>query len=188
MPEKNFPLAEEVKQALRDALRKFYLNDGYLIHNDVHERTLTFRLGMYLQELFPSWNVDCEYNKNINTLKGNKFLLSRCTYSQKMNCSNCNDRKSCTVFPDIIIHRRCTSQNLLVIEAKKNAAPTDRHNDTAKVKEYLTESTLNYYYGIFLDFKDSYEKTIAFLDSNWYSKENQECRNPQETGEMGYEI
>lgn len=188
MSEDVFPLADEIKNALRQALKKLYLNDSYLIHKDVHERSLTFRLGVYLQELFPSWNVDCEYNRNIETIKGNKILFSRCPYFPMATCSKCNDRKLCTVFPDIIIHRRGTSQNLLVIEAKKDADTIEEQTDTEKVKEYLTESTLNYSYGLFLNFKNSYDETIEILDSNWYFNDNHECRNPPGTGAIKYEI
>lgn len=162
-----FPTAEEVKDAIRQALRKFYLNDSFLFHNNVHERTLTFRLGIYLQELFFAWNVDCEYNKNIATVKGNKLLSARYNNLRKLNCGQCTARKNCTVFPDIIIHRRGTSENLLVIEAKKNASEPDKNADIKKIKEYLKESTLKYRYGLFLDFKDSYDETISSLDSNW---------------------
>jgi hypothetical protein len=37
--------------------------DGYLLFNDLHERSITHKLGEYIQREFPNWNVDCEYNK-----------------------------------------------------------------------------------------------------------------------------
>ena len=47
-----YPKSAEVKHAVNEALRLFYLNDLYLIRHDVHECALTFRLGLYLQQLF----------------------------------------------------------------------------------------------------------------------------------------
>lgn len=172
-----FPTAEEVKDAVRQALRKFYLNDSFLFHNNAHERTLTFRLGIYLQELFSAWNVDCEYNKNIATVEGNKLLSAKCNNLQRLNCGKCTTRKKCNVFPDIIIHRRGTSENLLVIEAKKNASNPDKTADKEKINAYLNESTLKYRYGLFLDFKDSCDETINSLDSNWFPMDSARKRD-----------
>jgi len=39
-------------------------NDGYLLKNELHEQAITHRIGLYLQRLFPDWDVDCEWNKN----------------------------------------------------------------------------------------------------------------------------
>ncbi len=151
-----FPTEEEMKNALRLALQKFFLNDSFLIHNDVHERTLTFRLGIYLQELFPSWNVDCEYNRNRRAIK---------------KITTCREQPR-AVFPDIIIHRRGTAQNLLVIEAKKNANKQDKEADIKKIEEYLNDPTLKYRYGLFLDFNDFCQETIQSLENNWWIGKN----------------
>lgn len=40
--------------------------DSYLLVQDIHERTITHKLAEYYQQLFPDWNVDCEYNKNLS--------------------------------------------------------------------------------------------------------------------------
>ena len=53
---------QEIEQKIKNALLRFYKEDSYLIDNNVHERSLTFRCGMYLQNEFPNWKVDCEYN------------------------------------------------------------------------------------------------------------------------------
>jgi len=44
-------------------------NDNYLLINDVSERAITHKLAEYYQNLFPKWNVDCEYNKNLGKTK-----------------------------------------------------------------------------------------------------------------------
>ena len=152
---------QEIKEKVIIALQCFYSNDAYLIDKNVHERALTFRLGMYLQILFSSWDVDCEYNKNIETFRTNKLLHIRC--EQNGECRTCADIRSCTVFPDIIIHKRGTSENQLVIEAKCNANKTQKNNDLEKLQAYLDEPTLHYKYGLFIDFKESVDETIKSL-------------------------
>ena len=69
-----YPKSNEVKRAVNEALRRFYLNDRYLIDHDVNERSLTFRLGFYLQHIFSGWDVDCEFNRNVASGNGRKQL------------------------------------------------------------------------------------------------------------------
>lgn len=45
-------------------------NDQYLLSIPTSERSITHKLGEYYQRLFYEWNVDCEYNKNLNNPKG----------------------------------------------------------------------------------------------------------------------
>lgn len=101
--------------------------------------------------------MDCKYNKNWATTLGNKLLAGRCTHS--FACADCGDRRGCTVFPDIIIHKRGTDENLLVIEAKIKAAAKqtreDIEKDKDKIEEYLTEDTLRYRCGVFVSFEDA---------------------------------
>lgn len=154
---------QEIEQKIKNALLRFYKEDSYLIDNNVHERSLTFRLGMYLQNEFPDYNVDCEYNKNYQTFQYNKLLSARCDKEPKFNCKECGDHRKCTVFPDIIIHQRGTDKNLLVIEAKCNANEQQIIEDCEKVQAYLDESTLHYQYGLFINFRDSLEQTLTEL-------------------------
>ena len=55
--------------------------DGYLLEKCISERAITHKLGEHLQSLFPEWNVDCEFNKNIDVRKlsdiNPKELLSK---------------------------------------------------------------------------------------------------------------
>ena len=155
-----YPKSAEVKHAVNEALRLFYLNDLYLIRHDVHECALTFRLGLYLQQLFSGWDVDCEFNRNC--VVGND--------PKRVHGWRNGDRSMKNIFPDIIIHRRGTECNLLVIEAKKkNAENQDKIDDTAKVGACIEEETLCYRYGLFLEFKTSLEKTLdasVFINKN----------------------
>ena len=161
-----YPKSDEVKRAVNEALRRFYLNDRYLIDHDVNERSLTFRLGFYLQQILSGWDVDCEFNRNC--VIGND--------PKRVHDWRNSDRSMKNISPDIIIHRRGTDSNLLVIEAKKeNSAKKDKKDDTAKVEACIEEETLCYRYGLFLEFKSSLKDT---LDSYvFYPQKRTTCDN-----------
>ena len=54
-----------------------------------------------------------------------------------------------TVFPNIIVHRRDTQDNYLVIEAKKSTNPDDRDIDFDKLTGYKRQ--LGYRHALFLE-------------------------------------
>ena len=169
---------QEIKEKVIIALQCFYANDAYLIDKNVHERALTFRLGMYLQILFSSWDVDCEYNKNYQTARNNKLLSARCDKEPKFNCKDCGDHRKCTVFPDIIIHKRGTDQNLLVIEVKCNASVSQIAEDKKKLQAYLNDPTLRYRHGLFINFRKTLEKTTL----TWFlRKDDKATKNKTHT-------
>jgi hypothetical protein len=170
---------QEIEQKIKNALLRFYKEDSYLIDNNVHERSLTFRLGMYLQNEFPDYNVDCEYNKNCQTFQHNKLLSARCDEEPKFNCKECGDHRKCTVFPDIIIHQRGTDKNLLVIEAKCNASVSQIAEDKEKLQAYLDEPTLCYQYGLFINFQETLEKTLKDL---YWVPDNYDCEGRKNIG------
>ena len=144
-----YPETDDVKRAVNDALRTFYLNDLYLIEHDVHECSMTFRLGFYLQQIFPDWDVDCEFNRDVNSEDGIKRIPVRSHGRQKLK----------DIVPDIIIHKRGTEHNLLLIEAKKAASAIKKKKDIAKIETSLLENTLHYRYGLFLDIQSTREET-----------------------------
>ena len=127
-----------------EALELFYRRDIYLVHVNAHERSLTFRLGMYLQQIFPDWHIDCEYNRNrgdVKRIPGRRV-----------------------VYPDIIIHKRGTTCNLLAVEAKPPcSSPDEIEKDRKKIEKYVKSPTLKYRYGLFIEFKMDFESTCANL-------------------------
>jgi hypothetical protein len=106
-------LAHSVLTALGDFLR----TDVDLLLRDVHERTITGRLADHLRGQLPEWNVDCEYNRDGHHVK------------------RANGR---IVVPDIIVHRRGTRDNLLVIEVKKSNTAEPDDKDLGKLAEFKT--------------------------------------------------
>ncbi len=136
---------EDIKKLINVALEKFYKNDRDLIEMDdegdmVSEQCMVFHIGGYMKNKMSTltkfqWaDLDCEYNRNMNNPKmmrdGRRFV------------------------PDLIIHRRRSNRNnLLVIEfKKKNANLHDKEDDRNKLM-YLTdqEETFKYNFGLFVE-------------------------------------
>lgn len=62
-----------------------------------------------------------------------------------------DDTDAKTIFPDVIVHQRGTDNNLIVIEAKKNANRDRDDQDLAKLQAFRGE--LGYRYAVFLKFE-----------------------------------
>lgn len=135
---------DQVKERLETALRKLYVRDNYLLENDAHERSITHKLAEYLQQLFPDYDVDCEYNldrqgsrfrkkwvapkltgKMLEQFDAIKKLINipkKSAHSELLvkSLEENIDLIARNFYPDIIIHRRGSNKfNLLVVEAKK---------------------------------------------------------------------
>jgi len=134
---------EEIKSKLCIALKKLYVKDWFLLEKSVHERSITHKLAEYLQELFPDYDVDCEYNNDIDSRK--KFISNNAMDKLKLELekikidSNASDllaeikKLSKNFYPDIIIHKRNSNKhNLLIIEAKKENRDTSFDEEKLK--------------------------------------------------------
>lgn len=184
---------------IKIGLKALFINDDYLLENNLNERTITHKLAEYYQKLFPNWNVDCEFNRNLGHIKkiiidpkvllsqmaailGNSFLwrnsnLDDFSEGEIANLMNQLENPRLrydeysemayfilkltngitiekTIYPDIIIHRRGTSDNYIVIEAKKtsNANNEARLFDLLKLLTLVKSPDFNYKIGIFIDF------------------------------------
>lgn len=140
-----------VVKKVERAIEKLIENDGFLLKTDAHERSVTHKLAEYLQQEFPYWHVDCEYNRD--------------NHQETKTIKNLSIKKD--VFPDIIIHHRGTKDNLLAIEVKnpkrqehthltcdelKRVYKTkeDKIGDIDKLKAYKND--LRYVYVLFIEF------------------------------------
>lgn len=140
-----------VKTKIEEALRTLYKNDIFLITNSTNERAITHKLAEYIQQLFPAWNVDCEYNRK-GEIKPKAILTKRTSY------------------PDIIVHRRNTKDNLLIIEAKTiHARNHSDIKDKIKIKAYINE--YDYKYGLWTCFYDDITNTKLY----WFKNEYGDC-------------
>ena len=122
---------EHIWNNLKLGLDILYEKDQYLINNEVNqyvsERSITHKLGCYLSGLINEYDVDCEFNRDLDAVK-------------KMG-----DDK---IIPDIIIHKRgSTDDNYIVIEVKPwwNNNGEDYINDENKLT-YLTNCNNQYRY------------------------------------------
>lgn len=107
---------------IEKAFDSVYKNDKFLIENGLCERCIMFRFARYLANLYPDYDVDCEYNRHKNNVK-------------KIDVET-------TAFPDVIIHTRgIDDNNFAVIELKNktNKSVSGRENDEIKLKA-LTKS------------------------------------------------
>ena len=148
-----YPDFSMVETSINDALHLLYRNDHFLIINSTSERSITHKLAEYIQQLFPQWHVDCEYNR-----LGLGFP------------KNLPDQH--TSYPDIIIHKRNTKTNLLVIEAKSihSADRSDTH-DKEKIKAYIEDPEYQYRFGLWLCFYDEFPRLVM----DWFENRDRQC-------------
>lgn len=124
-------LAEAVIHAVQTLLDR----DVYLLWADVNERTITHRFAIYVERAFPGWDVDCEYNRDGHDPKEIAFG------------SGDDAEHGSRVFPDVIVHKRGTADNLVVFELKKSNNPEPDDRDFEKLRGYCHQ--LGYQHGVF---------------------------------------
>ncbi len=148
LDESGFPRTEDFIEALSN----FITNEKFLLQNNLNERTLTAKLSCYIQNSFPDFDVDCEYNRMTD---GKKYDTKKLDYNPSKLRTRNNDPNP--VLPDIIIHKRGdNSQNFVVIEAKKysNTDNNSRKTDFDKLKAFTDKDKLNYQFGFFIEFDE----------------------------------
>ncbi|MDW7760676.1 MAG: hypothetical protein SCM96_08565 [Acidobacteriota bacterium] len=139
-----------IKNAVNCAIDKLKLNDEELFDVNINERSISHKLAEYLQQEFTGWNVDCEYNRKMKDRK---------TLNVSFNDVKDDDIEAKTVFPDIIVHRRQTHKNLLVIEIKKKGMSINK--DKTKL-EAFTGREYDYCFGLLLILKNNDFKRLWF--------------------------
>lgn len=138
---------------LRCALEFLLERDKYLLEVDANERTIAARLALYLQIELSNWHVDCEYNRDgIEPKRLGHLDLE----------PNSEDTEARTVFPDIVVHERGTSNNYLVLELKKSSNTVPRAIDFSKLRGYRRQ--LNYQYAVFIELTVGNEPNVALVE------------------------
>jgi len=138
--EVSYPNENEIKTRAIAAICRLYCHDQDLLDVEVNERTITHKLAEYLQDEFPEWHVDCEYNRWYEQVKK---LRIREWHSSP------DDTEARTVSPVMIVHRRRTDQNLIVLEVKKASGIAETH-DIEKLRAFTGEPEYRYRLGLFL--------------------------------------
>lgn len=137
----------EIRDKVQKAFREFLKRDVHLLKVKANERSITHRFATYVQDQFPRFNVDCEYNRK-------EFEPKRLDSFRKSVSSD--DVKGVTVFPDVIVHLRGTTNNHLVIEAKLSSNHHECGNsdacrcDCCKLRAYKTD--LGYAHAFYIVF------------------------------------
>lgn len=152
----------EIVEKVKVAIEQLIAKDPWLLVNNLNERCITHKIATYLQEEFSDYDVDCEYNGNIESLNGSKMIyvlrqdlnrLKRLTKKEKRKTKG--EILVRSVFPDIIVHKRGTNENnLCVIEVKKSTNKTPFDYDQIKLKAYTSSNegnTLKYKLGVFIE-------------------------------------
>lgn len=152
----------KIKEKVAMSLDLLYKYDLDLISNDTNERSISHKLAEYFQQQFPGWHVDCEYNRKMGDIKKLKYSFDN--LSPK-------DNEAKTVYPDIIVHKRNTDQNILVVEIKK--VEYDRfEKDKEKLKEFTRgDGGYKYNYGLFIIFDGTQNPKLTwFVDGKELNK------------------
>lgn len=147
-----------VFEKLTSALDRLIRQDSYLFFNNANERSLCARLAMYLQEEFSTYTVDCEYNRNITENDLIKRLRSYKLLELLDKHVSADDTDGVTVYPDIIVHKRGETDNLLIIEAKKSTSNINHQIDKEKLKAYKQQ--LGYTFARFIVFGTNGEPSL----------------------------
>ena len=131
----------DLQDRLARAVCDLYRYDGDLLGLEANERSITHKLAEHMQRWFPGWHVDCEYNRRGEKPKTLDHL--------RFGKISPHDTVAKTVYPDIIVHRRNTRDNLLVLEFKKKDHISGA-NDEAKIRAFTTDESYQYRYGLLL--------------------------------------
>lgn len=149
---------ESIRNILEKSLDELFEKDNSIIFKsyDLHERSITHRLAVYIESHFigTNYTVDVEYNRMRNDY-GEDVIgheIGKRLDFEKYGKNYAN------VYPDIIIHQRKTNNNLLEIEVKMNWKNSKREFDYMKINEYINQ--LNYKYGVYLEIDEKRENCI----------------------------
>jgi hypothetical protein len=123
--------------AVMEALRRLFGDPKDLrsLANDTHERTIAEMLARYLRPYFAEYDVNVDYNRMGDEPK---------EVTWRIEAGAGPDH----VFPDIIVHRRFTQDNLLAIELKKDSNREPKNEDILKLRAY--RSQLGYGHALFI--------------------------------------
>ncbi|MBI4480164.1 MAG: hypothetical protein HY651_09095 [Acidobacteria bacterium] len=136
---------DDIESRVRRSLALLLKHDKFLLEVDVNERSITHKLAEYLQAEFPEWHVDCEYNR--------RGALPKRLQIAADTPVRADDTEAQTVYPDIIVHRRNTDENLLVIEVKKSSNCNRAAWDRQKLEAFKEADDYSYDYAVFLKFE-----------------------------------
>jgi hypothetical protein len=105
------------------ALRDFYAHETFLFEKDVGERAITHRFAVHLEQQFPGWAVDCNYDR----------LGERTLHLPHGTIISTDDHLGKSIYPDVVVHQREIPNNLLTVEIRKASNHTPLEHDQHKL-------------------------------------------------------
>lgn len=149
---------DKVKEIINLSLDELYLRDSSLIFKDynLHERSITHRLAIYIEKHFGAtgYVVDVEYNRMRNKygedIIGN--AIGKVLDLEKFG------KDICHVYPDKIVHKRDTNNNLIEIEVKMEWKSSKKEFDYIKINNYISQ--LGYKYGLYVELSEKRQDCI----------------------------
>jgi hypothetical protein len=105
------------------AIREFYARETFLFDKDLGERTVTHRMAVHVENHFPSWNIDCDYNR----------LGERIWRLPRASIVSTDDDLGKSIYPDIVVHKREVPTNLLAIEVRRDGNHQPLEHDQRKL-------------------------------------------------------
>lgn len=133
---------EIIARGVVAAVRSLLISDLHLLQVNASERSISHRLALHLATQFEGMDVDCEYNRNGHEIKRLQLPQS---------CAPTSEDEGNPVYPDIVVHRRSSDENILVIEIKKSTSSVSDKCDLDKLSAFREE--LGYKTALFLRFK-----------------------------------
>jgi hypothetical protein len=167
---------EEIKERVHRAIRRFLKENNQLLKFGLQEQTNSMKMVSYLDDEFPDWDVDGEYNKIVDKHseecqeKTVFLMMKRSGYKIEYLVK----AERVRVRPDIIIHRRGTIENLLAIEIKLSENQEQIEYDWAKLDAYCQNHELRYRFGLFIPlYKINIEEGLFDEDDLlWFRRED----------------
>jgi hypothetical protein len=151
---------EETLKNFDEALQEFVEKEKYILKNNLSERCITHKLANYLEEKFFGFDVDCEYNRKYNLVEMANDIKRVIISEEEMieiAKDRINENDTYSVYPDIIVHKRESNNNHLIIEIKKsnNKNSSDKKFDKKKLERFTdkvdNDLTYEYKLGIYLE-------------------------------------
>lgn len=149
---------DEVRNRLNNALGELVENDRHLFATDGGERSIAARLAMYLQNRFPGYKVDADYNRAGKVPKRLRVPAECAGYR--------NENDESLAVPDVIVHRRGPEgPNLLVLELKKTTNPDKGDCDRIRLRAFREQ--IGYRYGALIVCETRIGRQPAVTIAEW---------------------
>jgi hypothetical protein len=150
---------DEVRDRVNDALGQLLKGDRHLFETDGGERSIAARLAMYLQDRFPGFAVDADYNRAGKFPKRLRLPLECAGYR--------NENDESLAVPDVIVHRRGPEgPNLLVLELKKTTNPDKGDCDKLRLQAFREQ--IGYRYGALIVCETRNNREPAVTIAEWF--------------------